>query len=83
MKINRPYGSLAILFVVVSGCAEPTSSTTDATGETASQSSVSDHSVNGDPIELSSEQLAAFTDIDSGNNLPVQPLNGRTIARSK
>ena len=33
-----------------------------------------------DPIELSAEQIAAFTAIFSGNNRPVQPLGDRTIA---
>ena len=31
------------------------------------------------PIELSSEQVAAFTRLIKDNNRPVQPLNGRTI----
>ena len=33
-----------------------------------------------DPVELSAEQIAAFTAIFSGNNRPVQPLGERTIA---
>jgi carbonic anhydrase len=31
------------------------------------------------PIELSGEQLAAFTRLIKDNNRPVQTLNGRTI----
>ena len=31
------------------------------------------------PIELSREQIGTFTNIISGNNRPVQPLNGRTV----
>jgi carbonic anhydrase len=31
------------------------------------------------PIELSAEQIAAFTRLVSGNNRPVQPRNGRTV----
>ena len=31
------------------------------------------------PIELSAEQIAAFTAIYDGNNRPVQPLDGRTV----
>jgi carbonic anhydrase len=31
------------------------------------------------PIEMSAEQIAAFTAIYDGNNRPVQPLNGRTV----
>lgn len=33
-----------------------------------------------EPIELSAEQIGAFTSIFSGNNRPVQPLNDRTVA---
>ena len=33
-----------------------------------------------EPIELSAEQIAAFTAIFHGNNRPVQPLGERTIA---
>jgi len=32
------------------------------------------------PIQLSKDQIAAFTGIISGNNRPVQPLNGRVVA---
>jgi carbonic anhydrase len=31
------------------------------------------------PIELSAQQIAAFTTIYNHNNHPVQPVNGRTI----
>jgi carbonic anhydrase len=31
------------------------------------------------PIELSREQIGAFTDLISGNNRPLQPLNGRVV----
>ena len=31
------------------------------------------------PIELSAQQIAAFTTIYNHNNRPVQPVNGRTI----
>jgi carbonic anhydrase len=31
------------------------------------------------PIELSNEQITAFTRLVNGNNRPVQPLNGRTV----
>jgi carbonic anhydrase len=31
------------------------------------------------PIELSPEQIGAFTRLISGNNRPVQPLNGRAV----
>lgn len=31
------------------------------------------------PIELSREQIGEFTDIISGNNRPLQPLNGRVV----
>ena len=32
------------------------------------------------PIEMSPEQVAQFRAILHGNNRPVQPLNGRTVA---
>lgn len=48
MKINRQYRSFARLLALVGGCVEPQSGKTDATGETASQASVSEHYVNGD-----------------------------------
>ena len=31
------------------------------------------------PIEMSSEQIGAFTRLIKDNNRPVQPLNGRTV----
>jgi carbonic anhydrase len=39
--------------------------------------------VREEPIALSSEQIASFTEIISGNNRPVQPLNGRTLAHDR
>ncbi len=33
-----------------------------------------------EPIELSADQIAAFTSIFQGNNRPVQPLNDRTVS---
>ena len=35
------------------------------------------------PIELSENQIARFCEIIKGNNCPVQPLNGRSLKRSK
>lgn len=31
------------------------------------------------PIQLSAEQVAAFTAVVQGNNRPVQPLNSRAV----
>ena len=36
-----------------------------------------------EPLEVSAEQIEAFTSIYSGNNRPVQPLNDRVITRSE
>ncbi len=35
------------------------------------------------PVQLSSEQIGAFTAIIKGNNRPVQPLNGRAVATDR
>ncbi len=35
------------------------------------------------PVELSARQVAAFNDIYSGNNRPVQPLYGRKVTKSE
>jgi carbonic anhydrase len=35
------------------------------------------------PVQLSSEQIAAFTALLKGNNRPVQPLNGRIVATDR
>jgi carbonic anhydrase len=35
------------------------------------------------PIQLSTHQIAAFTELLEGNNRPVQPLNDRTIVTDR
>jgi len=35
------------------------------------------------PVQLSSEQIGAFTALIKGNNRPVQPLNGRAVATDR
>jgi len=40
-------------------------------------------SVMTEPVEMSAEQIAAFTDIFDGNNRPIQPLNGRDLLTNK
>ena len=36
-----------------------------------------------EPIQLSSDQIGAFTVLIQGNNRPVQPLNDRSIATDR